>query len=124
MPPSTHPLATLAYLRTPVIAFTRFTLSSAEAFCVLTFVTSCAYQCVQPRPTDRSKNRIYSPPLGAQCNQERRSLVFFTHPEYSVVLRALTEDSQMVVEAVKKSPEKNFETGSTSYEWFTKENWN
>jgi hypothetical protein len=35
-------------------------------------------------------------------------------------LRALTEDSQIVAEAVKKNPEKHFETGSTSYEWFTR----
>jgi len=26
----------------------------------------------------------------------------------------------MIAEAVKKNPEKNFETGSTSYEWFTR----
>jgi hypothetical protein len=26
----------------------------------------------------------------------------------------------MIAEAVKKTPEKNFETGSTAYEWFTR----
>jgi hypothetical protein len=96
-------------------------LSSAEASYVLTFIASCAYQSRSTPPNHhRSKNCIHSPPPGAQGNQERWSLVFFTRPGNSVVLRALTEDSKMVAEAVKKNPGTNFEPGSTSYEWFTR----
>jgi len=62
-------------------------------------------------------HRVVAPP-GSQANLERWSLVFFTRPGNSVVLRALTEDSPLVAEAVKKTPEKNFETGSTAEEWF------
>jgi len=47
-------------------------------------------------------------------------VVFFTRPGDSVPLRALIEESPMIAEAVAKAPEKNFETNSTSYEWFTR----
>lgn len=62
----------------------------------------------------------HRPPPGIQGSHERWSLVFFTRPGNSVVLRALVEDSPMIAEAVAKTPEKNFETGSTSFEWFSR----
>ncbi|KAG2370232.1 hypothetical protein BDR07DRAFT_1447154 [Suillus spraguei] len=49
---------------------------------------------------------------------ERWSLVFFTRPGNSKVLRALVESSDSIAEAVKKRPDKNFETDSTAAEWF------
>ncbi|KAG6886404.1 hypothetical protein C0992_004225, partial [Termitomyces sp. T32_za158] len=62
----------------------------------------------------------YRPPPGRQGAFERWSLVFFTRPGNSVVLRALVEDSDMIAQAVAKTPGKNFETGSTAYDWFTR----
>lgn len=64
--------------------------------------------------------QLFSSAPGAQGDLERWSLVFFSRPGNSVVLRALVEDSPMIAEAVKKTPEKNYETGSTSYDWFTR----
>ncbi|KAG6829272.1 hypothetical protein H0H92_005092 [Tricholoma furcatifolium] len=60
------------------------------------------------------------PPPGDQKAFERWSLVFFTRPGNSVPLRALVEESSLIAEAVAKTPEKNFETGATSYDWFTR----
>ncbi|KAJ7663028.1 hypothetical protein B0H17DRAFT_1162879 [Mycena rosella] len=51
------------------------------------------------------------PPPGAQSQFERWSLVYFTRPGNDVTLRAL---------AVTRTPDKNFETGCTSLEWFTR----
>ncbi|KAG2739373.1 Clavaminate synthase-like protein [Suillus brevipes Sb2] len=60
------------------------------------------------------------PPPGIQAEHERWSLVFFTRPGNSQVLRALVESSHVIAEAVKNRPEKNFETGSTAMEWFAR----
>ncbi|KAK0484088.1 hypothetical protein EDD18DRAFT_1112140 [Armillaria luteobubalina] len=58
------------------------------------------------------------PPPGAQPNVERWSLVFFTRPGNSVVLRALVEDSHHVAEAVLNATRKNFKLGERVEEWF------
>ncbi|RDB30721.1 hypothetical protein Hypma_005943 [Hypsizygus marmoreus] len=68
----------------------------------------------------RSNLHRVVPPPGYQSTLIRWSLVFFTRPGNSVPLRALVEDSPIVAEAVAKHPEKDFETGSTSYEWFSR----
>ncbi|KAH7886429.1 hypothetical protein F5I97DRAFT_2028978 [Phlebopus sp. FC_14] len=60
------------------------------------------------------------PPQGAQAAYERWSLVFFTRPGNSKILRALVEDSSIITEAVKLHPENNFETDTTAADWFTK----
>ncbi|KIJ66625.1 hypothetical protein HYDPIDRAFT_109724 [Hydnomerulius pinastri MD-312] len=60
------------------------------------------------------------PPPGAQADYARWSLVFFIRPGNSKVLRALVEDSPIIAEAVKKRPDRDFETGSTSAEWFAR----
>ncbi|EGN93563.1 hypothetical protein SERLA73DRAFT_189262 [Serpula lacrymans var. lacrymans S7.3] len=60
------------------------------------------------------------PPPGAQAHHERWSLVFFTRPGNSALLRALVEDSPVIAGAVAQKPEKNFETGSTSEAWFAR----
>lgn len=45
----------------------------------------------------------------------------FTRPGDSVVLRALTEESPMVTEAVAKAADKSvFNSGQTSKEWFAR----
>jgi hypothetical protein len=62
----------------------------------------------------------YSPPPGEQAKHERWSLVFFTRPGNSIALRALVDESPLIAEAVAMLPEQNFETNSTSYEWFTR----
>ncbi|KAF9225088.1 Clavaminate synthase-like protein [Gyrodon lividus] len=60
------------------------------------------------------------PPPGAQGDYERYSVVFFTRPGNSKVLRALVEGSPLIAEAVKQHPEENFETGSTAEEWLAR----
>ncbi|KAG2128240.1 hypothetical protein DEU56DRAFT_872694 [Suillus clintonianus] len=60
------------------------------------------------------------PPPGAQAEYERWSLAFFTRPGNSKVLRALVESSHIIAEAVKRQPDRNFETGSTAVEWFAR----
>jgi len=64
-------------------------------------------------------HRVIAPP-GAQSRYDRWSLVYFTRPGNSVMLRALVEESPMIADAVTKTPEKNFETEATSYDWFTR----
>ncbi|KAG2075289.1 Clavaminate synthase-like protein [Suillus decipiens] len=62
-------------------------------------------------------HRVVTPP-GVQAEYERWSLVFFIRPGNSKVLRALVESSDSIAEAVKKRPDRNFETGSTAMVWF------
>lgn len=45
------------------------------------------------------------------------AVLYFLRPSYHVALRALVEDSPMIAEAVKMTPERNFETGSTTKVW-------
>ncbi|KAG7439376.1 Clavaminate synthase-like protein [Guyanagaster necrorhizus] len=68
----------------------------------------------------RSNLHRVIPPPGPQSHLERWSLVFFTRPGNSIVLRALVEDSPLIAEAVRDTPEKNFESGSTAKEWFAR----
>ncbi|KAJ7130791.1 hypothetical protein C8R43DRAFT_1025016 [Mycena crocata] len=68
----------------------------------------------------RSNLHRVVPPPGAQSQFERWSLVYFTRPGNSVQLRALVEDSPVIAEAVASTPDKSFETGCTSLEWFTR----
>ncbi|KAJ7186805.1 hypothetical protein C8R46DRAFT_879585 [Mycena filopes] len=60
------------------------------------------------------------PPPGQQSRFERWSLVYFTRPGNGIELRALVEDSPLIAEAVARTPDRNFETGCTSLEWFTR----
>ncbi|KAF8646252.1 hypothetical protein AX16_007309 [Volvariella volvacea WC 439] len=69
------------------------------------------------------------PPPGLQGAYERWSLVYFTRPGNSVVLRALVDESPIIAEAVTKAQQAaesggenltNFETGSTAAEWFAR----
>jgi len=57
---------------------------------------------------------------GDQGNYERYSVVFFSRPGNSRVLRALVEDSALVADAVQKNPDPIFNTGQTASEWFTR----
>jgi len=68
----------------------------------------------------RSNLHRVLPPPGVQSNLERWSIVFFTRPGNSVVLRALVDESQMIDHAVAGTPEKKFETGSTALDWFSR----
>ncbi|KAJ7911060.1 hypothetical protein B0H13DRAFT_2010409 [Mycena leptocephala] len=63
---------------------------------------------------------VQVPPPGAQSQFERWSLVYFTRPGNDVQLRALVEDSQLIADAVSRAPDRNFETGCTSLQWFTR----
>ncbi|KAI9566319.1 hypothetical protein HD554DRAFT_2277855 [Boletus coccyginus] len=60
------------------------------------------------------------PPPGIQAEYERWSLVFFTRPGNSKVLRPLVEESSIIADAVQKHPERNLDTGSTAAEWFAR----
>ncbi|KAJ7485748.1 hypothetical protein FB451DRAFT_64354 [Mycena latifolia] len=65
-------------------------------------------------------HRVVNPP-GAQGTLHRFSLVYFTRPGNSIILRALTDESQMVADAVASAPDpKKFDTGVTSFDWFTR----
>ncbi|KAF7309357.1 Clavaminate synthase-like protein [Mycena indigotica] len=65
-------------------------------------------------------HRVVSPP-GLQSTHYRFSLVFFTRPGNSIVLRALKEESSMIADAVARAPDAaKYETGATSLEWFTR----
>ncbi|KAF7288798.1 Clavaminate synthase-like protein [Mycena chlorophos] len=65
-------------------------------------------------------HRVVTPP-GLQATHYRFSLVFFTRPGNSVVLRALKEASPIVADAVVRSPDPSkYDTGVTALEWFTR----
>ncbi|KAJ7626860.1 Clavaminate synthase-like protein [Roridomyces roridus] len=65
-------------------------------------------------------HRVVAPP-GDQAAFERYSLVYFTRPANTVVLRALAEDSSMIAEAVESAPDpKRFDPGATALEWLTR----
>ncbi|PBK65378.1 Clavaminate synthase-like protein [Armillaria solidipes] len=68
----------------------------------------------------RSNLHRVLPPPGPQSHLDRSSLVFFTRPGNSVVLRALVEDSPLIAEAARNTPGKNFESGETAKEWFAR----
>ncbi|KAK0218517.1 hypothetical protein EDD85DRAFT_924174 [Armillaria nabsnona] len=66
----------------------------------------------------RSNLHRVLPPPGPQSHLDRWSLVFFTRPGNSVVLRALVEDSRLITDAVRNTPKQSFESGQTAKEWF------
>jgi len=68
----------------------------------------------------RSNIHRVMPPPGAQSQFERYSITFFTRANDSVVLRALTEQSSIIADAVARAPEGEFDTGSTSAEWIAR----
>jgi len=68
----------------------------------------------------RTINHWSSPPPGEQSTFERWSLVFFTRPGNSKVLRALKESSPIIAEAVALKPDSEFETASTAEDWFAR----
>ncbi|EMD38840.1 hypothetical protein CERSUDRAFT_104154 [Gelatoporia subvermispora B] len=67
----------------------------------------------------RSNVHRVVPPPKEQCKYERQSLVYFTRPEDTAVLRPL-EGSPIIAEAVSKGPEKNWDTGVTAQEWIAR----
>lgn len=68
----------------------------------------------------RSNLHRVLPAPGAQSAFDRWSVVYFSRPGDSVKLRALTELSPIIATAVADASEKNFDSGSTSLEWFTR----
>ncbi|KAK6992924.1 Clavaminate synthase-like protein [Favolaschia claudopus] len=65
-------------------------------------------------------HRVVNPP-GAQGSFDRYSLVYFTRPADTVILRALRDDSDLIAEAVAQSSEsQKFDTGVTALEWLTR----
>jgi len=64
-------------------------------------------------------HRVMNPP-GLQGAHYRFSLVYFTRPGNSIVLRALTDSSSLIADAVMRAPDPTkYETGMTAFEWFT-----
>lgn len=63
---------------------------------------------------------IVSPPPGAQSHYERWSLVYFTRPGDSAILRPLVEYSPMIAESAAKNADKGYDTGSKSAAWFSR----
>lgn len=68
----------------------------------------------------RSNLHRVLPPPGPQAGIERYSLVYFTRPGNSVILRALVDESPLIAEAVSLEPEKDYETGFTQEHWFSR----
>jgi len=66
-----------------------------------------------------SLHRVARAP-GDQGLHERFSIVFFHRPGNSRVLRAFTEDSSLIADAVRTRPDFNFNTGQTAGEWLTR----
>ncbi|KAI1790647.1 Clavaminate synthase-like protein [Ganoderma leucocontextum] len=61
-----------------------------------------------------------APPPKEQAKFERWSLVFFTRPSFDARMRALTEQSSMIAEAVANAPAGKFDTGVTAGEWLAR----
>ncbi|KAI0352453.1 Clavaminate synthase-like protein [Trametes cingulata] len=68
----------------------------------------------------RSNIHRVMPPPGEQAQYERWSLVFFTRPNDEAVLRALTDKSPMIAEAVAKAPPGKYDPGVTASEWLAR----
>ncbi|KIP07528.1 hypothetical protein PHLGIDRAFT_105488 [Phlebiopsis gigantea 11061_1 CR5-6] len=67
----------------------------------------------------RSNIHRVVPPPKEQAAFERWSLVFFTRPANDVELRALTEQSSIIAEAVENSPDPSkFSTLQTAQSWY------
>ena len=63
---------------------------------------------------------VGSPPPGLQFMHERWSLVYFLRPNNNVYLKALSDKSPSIEEAVKNAPTGVYFPGVTAVEWFTK----
>jgi len=68
----------------------------------------------------RSNLHRVVPPPGEQGSFPRWSLVYFTRPGNSVILKPLEKESLLIADSVAKSTDKNYNTGSTSLEWFSR----
>ncbi|KAH9887649.1 Clavaminate synthase-like protein [Cubamyces lactineus] len=68
----------------------------------------------------RSNLHRVVPPPKEQGKFERWSLVFFTRPGNSVILRPLADQSSIIADAVAKAPPGKYETGQTSKDWFAR----
>ncbi|CDO69473.1 hypothetical protein BN946_scf184817.g33 [Trametes cinnabarina] len=68
----------------------------------------------------RSNVHRVMPPPGEQANFERFSLVFFTRPNDQAILRALSEKSLTIAEAVSRAPPGRYEPGVTAKEWLVR----
>ncbi|KAK0184094.1 Clavaminate synthase-like protein [Armillaria mellea] len=66
----------------------------------------------------RSNIHRVVPPPGPQAHLERWSLVYFTRPGNSVVLRPLVDESPIIAAAVQNADQLN--TPVTAKEWFTR----
>ncbi|KAK0505609.1 hypothetical protein EDD18DRAFT_340388 [Armillaria luteobubalina] len=66
----------------------------------------------------RSNIHRVVPPPGPQAHLERWSLVYFTRPGNSVVLRPLVDESPVIAAAVENTDQLN--TPVTAKEWFTR----
>ncbi|KAI0791515.1 Clavaminate synthase-like protein [Irpex lacteus] len=65
-------------------------------------------------------HRVVTPPK-EQGNYERWSLVYFTRPQRDAELRALTDQSSIIADAVARSPDPSkFNTGQTAGAWFAR----
>lgn len=74
-----------------------------------------------PQRTFRLSPSLFSPPPREQSKFERWSLVFFTRPDSSVGMRALTEQSPLIADAVAKaSHPEAFDPNSNAGEWFAR----
>ncbi|KAF9055636.1 hypothetical protein BJ165DRAFT_1412192 [Panaeolus papilionaceus] len=69
----------------------------------------------------RSNLHRVLPPPGTQAGSDRWSLVYFTRPGNSVVLKAHAEESPVIAAAVASAPDPTkFNTSATALDWFSR----
>ncbi|KAI0783127.1 Clavaminate synthase-like protein [Abortiporus biennis] len=68
----------------------------------------------------RSSVHRVMPPPGSQSRYERYSICYFTRPNDDAILRALSDKSPLIAEAVRRAPPGQFEPGCTSSEWISR----
>jgi len=66
-----------------------------------------------------NRHRVIAPP-GHQTAYERWTVVYFVRASNPTVVRPLLEESSMIAEAVKNTPDAKFDTGATLEEWVGK----
>ncbi|RDX48491.1 Clavaminate synthase-like protein [Lentinus brumalis] len=68
----------------------------------------------------RSNIHRVVPPPGEQAQHERWSLVFFTRPNDAVELRALSDKSSVIADAIAKASPGKYEPGVTAGQWLAR----
>lgn len=114
------PMSSSRYQGTQYVTSVMQCTSSAAVYSSRTCIVSCKHD-ISPSTSLADQSNPSSPSPGAQAVLPRWSLAMFTRPSDTVILRALTEDSALVADAVANATNKDvFKSGQTSKEWFAR----